>query len=232
VLLLALDTSTPQVSVALAELAAVPAADGPVAELAVVAANRHGELLTPLIDEVLEEAGRDRRDLTALAVGLGPGPFTGLRVGVVTAAALADALAVPAYGACSLDVIAAAHPHVSGDRGDFLVLTDARRRQVYWARYGGTGARLDGPDIAEPATLVERFGGQVRTVLGAGALSYRDQLVAFDVVEHDPYPRARVLAGEVAARVRAGEPSDVLEPLYLRRPDARPPAAPKKVTPA
>jgi tRNA A37 threonylcarbamoyladenosine modification protein TsaB len=105
-------------------------------------------------------------------------------------------------------------------------------RQVYWARYDATGRRLDGPDIAEPAALVERLGDPPPTVVGAGVLTHG---VALDgvavVVEHDPYPRAAVLAVQTAERVRRGEPADVLEPLYLRRPDARPPGAPKKVTP-
>lgn len=242
-LLLALDTSTPQVSVALAELPPLPDGGGPalvsgaawcrtLAERAVVAPNRHGELLAPLVDEVFAAGGRSREDLAAVAVGLGPGPFTGLRVGVVTAAALADALGVPAYGMCSLDVVAAAHPEDPCERGELLVVTDARRRQVYWARYDATGRRLDGPDIAEPAALVERLGDPPPTVVGAGVLTHG---VAFDgvavVVEHDPYPRAAVLAVQTAERVRRGEPADVLEPLYLRRPDARPPGAPKKVTP-
>ena len=94
-----------------------------------VDARAHGELLAPGIEWVLAEGGVRPADLTAIVAGLGPGPFTGLRVGLVTAASMGQALAVPTYGVCSLDGIGALTSDVT------LVATDARRKEVYWAVY-------------------------------------------------------------------------------------------------
>ncbi len=99
-LLLALDTATPAVTVALHDGHRV------LAEVSEVDARRHAELLAPGIEAVLAQAGATTRDLTAIAVGTGPGPFTGLRVGLVTARTLASTLGVPVHGVCTLDVLA------------------------------------------------------------------------------------------------------------------------------
>ena len=101
-LLLAFDTATPAVTVALR------GDEGVLAEHTEIDARRHGELLAPGIEKVLADAGCSRTDLTGVAVGVGPGPFTGLRVGLMTARALADALDIPVYGVCTLDILAAA----------------------------------------------------------------------------------------------------------------------------
>jgi tRNA threonylcarbamoyl adenosine modification protein YeaZ len=207
VLLLALDTSTPAVSVALAEGRRV------LAERTEVGLNRHGELLAPLLVATLRAAGVCPSELGAVAVGCGPGPFTGLRVGLVTAAGLADALGVPAYAMCSLDVLARG-------RGDVLVVTDARRREVYWAAYGADGARLLGPGVARPADVPSAG----RRVVGPATDLYPDLLPG-----DSAWPRAADLADAVAARADRGEPGDRLTPLYLRHPDATPPGAPKAV---
>ena len=191
------------------------------------AANRHGELLAASIAEMLSEASLTPSSLVAVAAGLGPGPFTGLRVGVVTTAALADALALPAYAACSLDAIARGHSVAGG----FLVCTDARRKQVYWARYDSAGTRVDGPDIATAADLATRFATEVPRVVGAAVALYPQEFSAFDITS-DAAASALDVAHLVAAKVRARAPSDVLEPMYLRRPDASPPGRPKSVLPA
>jgi tRNA threonylcarbamoyl adenosine modification protein YeaZ len=213
VLLLAIDTATPAVTVALRTGEVV------LAESSTVDARRHGELLAPAIRQVLQAAGVLPSGLTAVVVGLGPGPYTGLRVGVVTAAALSHSLGAPAYGACSLDVIAADAEPGEG----FVVATDARRREVYWAAYDGSGNRVDGPRVDRPADVP--VGG--RRVEGpavdlyAEAMGWRSGGVR--------YPRAATLGRLVAARAAAGRPADELRPLYLRRPDAVERAA---VTPA
>ncbi|MGI8676836.1 MAG: tRNA (adenosine(37)-N6)-threonylcarbamoyltransferase complex dimerization subunit type 1 TsaB [Nocardioidaceae bacterium] len=124
-LLLAFDTATPAVTAALHDGERV------VAAATSVDARRHGELLAPAIATVLRDAGADRRDVTAIAVGVGPGPFTGLRVGLVTARTLAAALRVPVHGVCTLDALAAA----VSEPAELAVATDARRKEVYWARY-------------------------------------------------------------------------------------------------
>lgn len=205
-LLLALDTSTPAVSVAL-----VRRGEGVLAECVVVDARRHGELLATGIRAVLAEAGCSRTDLEAVAVGLGPGPFTGLRVGIVTAASLSDALRIPAYGICSLDALG---------EGPRLAVTDARRREVYWARYDESGARVDGPHVSRPADVPVE--GAV--VVGDGALAYPD--VFGEVAAQPRYPSA----ARIAELVDVSAPVVPLVPLYLRRPDAEQPGPPKRVT--
>src|SRR3954469_6591666 len=223
--MLAVDTSSTVVSAALVDVT-----DSDVVVLArrdEQATNRHGELLAASIADLLSEASVTPSSLVAVAAGLGPGPFTGLRVGVVTAAALADALGVPAYAACSLDGIA--RSHAAGQ--DFLVGTDARRKQVYWARYNSTGARVEGPDIATAADLAARFAEAVPAVVGAAVALYAHEFSAFDVTT-GAAASAVDIAHLVASKVRGGAPSDVLEPMYLRRPDASPPGRPKSVLPA
>ena len=142
-LLLAFDTSTPAVTVALHDGSQV------LASHTVVDARRHGELLAPGIAQVLADARSSASDLTGIAVGVGPGPFTGLRIGLMTARAMGDALAIPVTGVCTLDVLAAAV--VSAQ--PFLVATDARRREVYWATYDASGTRIDGPHVERPADV-------------------------------------------------------------------------------
>lgn len=211
-LALGLDTSTPAVSVALVEVGV-----GTLAEHVVVDARRHGELLASGIVAVLASAGAGRRDLGAIAVGLGPGPFTGLRVGVVTAAVLADALGIPAFGICSLDGLGT---------GSRIAMTDARRREVYWATYDDSGARTDGPHVSRPIDLVELL-PQV-PVVGAGALAYADVLAGLDLRPEPLYPSAVAIVEAVTKRFPT-QP-EPLVPLYLRRPDAEQPGPPKRVT--
>jgi tRNA threonylcarbamoyl adenosine modification protein YeaZ len=221
VLLLAFDTATSAVTVALHDGAAVIAAES------AVDARRHGELLAVFIDKVLRKAGAGRCDLTAVAVGTGPGPYTGLRAGLVTARVLGSALQIPADGICSLDVIAAdvaAAATAAGARPpEFLVATDARRREVYWARYTAAGERAEGPHVSRPAELPPGL-----PVAGEGSVLY-PELGAEPVGPR--YPSAARLAVLAAARAAAGEAPHPPEPLYLRRPDAREPGRPKRVTP-
>lgn len=218
VLLLALDTATPAVTVALHDGTRV------VAQSTAHDPRRHGELLAPGIAAVLSEAGADRRDLTDVAVGTGPGPFTGLRVGLVTARTLALALGLRLHGVCTLDVLARAALEMSSGAldGGFVVATDARRREVYWAGYDGAGARVEGPAVARPAD-VPRDG---RPVVGRGAELYLDVL-GDAVAPLDP--AAAVLARLVVAGLADGAVFDELEPRYLRRPDVMEPAARKRV---
>ena len=219
-LVLGLDTSSPAVSAALVR---VGEDDVEVlAEHIVVDARRHGELLAEGVRTVL--GGRAMTDLGAVVVGLGPGPFTGLRVGLVTAAALSDALGVPAYGVCSLDGV----PRPAGR--EVVAVTDARRREVYWARYDADGERLEGPEVALPAVLAERLRGQAPLLTGAGAVLHRAALSGLEVADGPPYTSVPELVRVAVPRVRAGAPSDPLTPLYLRRPDAVEPEASKKVT--
>ena len=145
-MLLALDTSTPAVTVAVHDGNRI------VAESTIVDARRHTELTGPAIVGVLSSAGVDRRELTEIAVGVGPGPFTGLRIGLVTARMLGHVLGIPVHGVCSLDVVA----HGVAIPGPFVVATDARRKEVYWAAYDEAGRRTAGPDVAAPVSVVNR----------------------------------------------------------------------------
>ena len=229
---LVLDSSTPAVTTALVAVTA----DGVDMRAArrTVDARAHGELLAPQVAEVLAEAGVRAADLTAIVAGLGPGPFTGLRVGLVTAASMGQALGIPTYGICSLDAIgvpatdgvtaAESVPAADGvtavGGGPVLAATDARRREIYWAVYDGTGARTVGPGVDTPAVVAERARELgVTAAAGDGALRYADQL-GVPVGPEPRYPDPLALAALAADRVRAGAPGELLTPLYLRRPDA------------
>jgi tRNA threonylcarbamoyl adenosine modification protein YeaZ len=203
--------------------------DGPavLAERVTVDARAHAERLIPSLRDCLASAGVRIADLAAVVAGVGPGPYTGLRVGLMTAAALADATGLPSYGVCSLDAIAAAHP----DQDDLLVAGDARRKEVYWARYRH-GERVGEPAVSKPAELVaelrgELFGG-TPVMAGAGARLYAGVL-GLPLLDAD-YPTVTGLAACAAARVRDRAPAEVLVPLYLRRPDAVEPTSRKPVT--
>lgn len=205
-LVLALDTST-VVNVGLAQGQRVLATASVADQMA------HAEQLMPLISDCLDDAGVRPDDLGRLIVGLGPGPFTGLRVGVATAHVLSYALQLELGGVCSLDVFAAQFAGASA--GDFVVATDAKRREVYWAHYGADGVRLGEPRVSQPGD-VPRL-----PTIGPAADLYKDQLQAV------PGPRAMdpgMLATRGAMLPDAGH-----EPLYLRHPDATELTRPKSV---
>ncbi|MBO3747122.1 tRNA (adenosine(37)-N6)-threonylcarbamoyltransferase complex dimerization subunit type 1 TsaB [Streptosporangiaceae bacterium NEAU-GS5] len=231
-LVLAFDTATPAVTAALHDGERV------LAETTTIDARRHGELLAPSIEAVLRDSGAVLGDVTAVVAGSGPGPYTGLRVGLMTAQALATTLGVPAYGVCTLDALA----YAVEERGEFLVATDARRKEVFWARYAGPRTRLDGPHVDKPHDLPAGL-----PVIGAGAALYG--------LGPEAYPPAGALAAIAAERLAELTPEEALalakvpegridspdkardlavlgpaRPIYLRRPDAQVPGAPKRVT--
>jgi tRNA threonylcarbamoyl adenosine modification protein YeaZ len=218
VLVLAIDTATPAVTAGVVELTA----DAVLLRAARVEhdARKHAELLMPAVQAVCADAGTTLAGLDAVVVGIGPGPFTGLRVGMVTAAALCDALGVPVYGVCSLDAIAA---DAAGE-GTLLVVTDARRREVYWAAYDAAGNRVDGPHVDAPSVVAKA--GELGAVAAAGGAA---GLVGLPVrPPESPSPTALVTVA--APALRAGAAPDPLVPLYLRRPDAVEPGTRKRVT--
>ncbi len=216
-LILALDTATPSVVVGVVRVGA----DGPetLAQRRVDDHRRHAEVLTSLMREVLAEAEVRGDQLAAVVVGQGPGPFTGLRVGMATAAAYADALGIPVYGVGTLDAIAAAVEESGSDSGGVLVVTDARRREAYWARYAD-GQRVAGPDVCAP-DLVDR--GAAAVVAGTPGFTERYGLP----VSATTTPTAAALVAvspvavsPVAVAAGIGAAPAPLTPLYLRRPDA------------
>lgn len=197
-MILAIDTSA-SVSVALYD----EGADAVLAERAEFAPRGHAELLSGFVEHVLADAGATGADITRIVVGTGPAPFTGLRVGLVTARTLGFAWGVPVLGVCSLDAIAAAHG------GEVTVVADARRKEVYWAAYRD-GERVDGPAVAAPSDVPV-----TGTVVGRGALLYPDAFPEAEGGDVDPAWLARV-----AERLRGTGVADFpVEPLYLRRPD-------------
>lgn len=202
--ILGLDTSTSVV----AGLAVGDAAP----RVAVVDDTRaHAEQLMPLVRELLGGAGLAPADLTGIVVGVGPGPFTGLRVGVVTALTLGEVLGVAVHGVCSLDVVAAQWA-ASGAPDEFVVASDARRREVYWAHYA-RGMRVSGPHVSAPDRVPPL------PLAGPGA----------PLVGEASGPT--VLDGGVLAARGPTLPDAGREPLYLRRPDAEVPGAPKSALP-
>ena len=201
-MILAMDTATPAVTAGVVRLEDVAV----LAERVTVDARAHAEQLTPNVLAALADAGLTVNDLDAVVVGCGPGPFTGLRVGMATAAAYGHALGVPVHGVCSLDAIGVE------TRGDALVVTDARRREVYWARYRD-GVRVDGPAVNAPADVP----ADAHAVAGSP-----EHAALFDLPRVSPvYPTASGLVRAVADWTAEPAP---LVPLYLRRPDAKPSA--------
>ena len=181
----------------------------------------HTESVAPLVHDLLAKAGVTPADVTDVVVGNGPGPFTGLRVGIVTGLVFAHARGVPVHGLCSLDVLAQqAVEHVLA--GEFLVATDARRKEVYWASYRvdpdrperDRAVRLTEPAVARPADLPD----EIRSLptVGRGPVLYAELFPQpVDVLDVS----AGVLSDLAVQRLDAGMELPV-EPLYLRRPDA------------
>ncbi len=224
VLVLAIDTATPAVTAGVVQLE-VDAVPRTLAQRVTIDAKAHGELLIPHLREALAEAGRTMADVDAIVCGSGPGPFTGLRVGMVTAAALGQALGKPVYPVPTVDAIAVEAR--SGHR--LLVATDARRREVYWAVYDETGARVEGPHVDKPADLAERLPAlNVASAAGQGAEMYAD--VLDQPIALAPFPSPHGLVAVAAADLVAKAEPGPMTPLYLRRPDAVVPTGRKRVT--
>ena len=220
--LLAIETATPQVGVALVGDAA------PLVVTRVAGGRRHGELLAPMITSALATAGISAAELTGIAVDVGPGLFTGLRVGIATAQALSSALDVPAVGVTSLEALA--HPHRrAGMR--VVAVVDARRHEVFRALYAPGGARLVEvvpPALVTPDALAGELADAGETVLavGDGALRYADQLAGPLVglggyldAHPDPAVVAELAATRLGAVAERG--TGQLRAFYLRDADVR-----------
>ena len=205
-LVLGLDTST-QVQVGLAD------GDRVLASKTYDDPKRHVEQLAPLLSTMITEAGIEPAALTKIIVGVGPGPFTGLRVGIATARILGSVLGIEVRGVCSLDVLASQWQRNDPPEGDVVVATDARRKEVYWARYNSTGQRIEGPAVGKPDQLPQL------PVAGPAGLVH-PELASSGPVRLD---------GGVLALVGPRLPDAGIEPLYLRSPDAAPPGPRKSV---
>jgi tRNA threonylcarbamoyl adenosine modification protein YeaZ len=230
---LAVDTATPRVGAAYRDTDS-----GLAVERSELDPRRHAELLTPLITQVLAEAKVTLQDLDLIVTGVGPGPYTGLRVSVVTATTLGLVLGAPVVGVCTLDGFA--YDAVRTAARPVVVATDARRREVYWAAYDDTGRRIDGPMVSKPDVVPARYESQV---VGTAASHVRADAIDIDL-------RCGSLADVAVGALAAGAtiptaltdmqwsdqggdgsgsvPLNTLlmpRPLYLRHPDAQVPLA-------
>lgn len=188
------------------------ARDGEPGPSAVVAdARAHVEQLMPLVQRVCAEMGVALTDVNEFVVGMGPGPYTGLRVGIATGATLAAVAGKSLRRVCSLDAIALAVEA----KGEFLVASDARRKELFWARYVD-GVRHGEPQVGTPDTLPHV------PVYGDIPDEYRSQVKFAGSASLD----AAILAARHAQLPTAGE-----EPYYLRAADATVPGKPKSVLP-
>ena len=239
-MILALDTSSARTSVALIDGQRV------VAEASHLDARRHAEVLAPLLADVI--AGIDPASIDAIACGVGPGPYTGLRVGIATGLAVGLAWQVPVHGICSLDAVAAAARDL-GSADGLCVALDARRKEVYWARYSADGVRLEGPRVAAPASLDPDLRAGVWA--GHGAALHAEAFGTVLAAARDDesgagYPQAAWIGRRAADLLAAGATESLApapldahgedsgatahaldgatllppRPLYLRRPDA------------
>ncbi|MGH1549390.1 tRNA (adenosine(37)-N6)-threonylcarbamoyltransferase complex dimerization subunit type 1 TsaB [Leifsonia poae] len=205
-MLLAIDTSA-GTSVAVVDLDA-----GVISEVIETDTMRHAEVIGTLIDEALRVAGVEVRALSGVVAGMGPGPFTGLRVGIAAAKAFAIGAGKPLVPVVSHDAVAY-DQYAAGATGPLLVVTDARRRERYWTAYAGADdlglpIRLDGPGLAKPDELPHPEVPRIETdVVPAGRLGMLAEL-------------------RYANRL----PMDADDALYLRSPDVTLSAGPKRVT--
>jgi tRNA threonylcarbamoyladenosine biosynthesis protein TsaB len=219
---LAFDTATDVVSVALGHNGE------PLGAMQLTTGREHAERLAPAIAELCEVTGVGLDRLAAIAVGIGPGRFTGLRVGVTTAKVMAQALGIPVVGIGSLDLIAYPLHHA---RRDVVAIVDARRKEVFWARYqpvpGGV-ARVTEDAVDLPRDVVAELEASGSDVLlaGDGAERYREQFAALDHVElagaTHAAPSALALLELAHGRLEREEfvaPHE-LTPRYLRESDA------------
>lgn len=218
IVIVAIDTSS-----AITSVAAVDERGSVVFELAHEDARRHAEVIGPMLAQLVTEV--DRADVSAIACGVGPGPYTGLRVGIASAIAIGAAWRVPVHGLCSLDALALealderpGHP--------VEVASDARRKELYWARYDANGRRLAGPRV-RPADDVEAtvvrgsasavwVARGVQALLQRGAASSAPAELPLDPHGSDTGATEAALMGATLLPAR---------PLYLRRPDAMVPVA-------
>ena len=232
-MLLGIDTSG-AVSVAVARGELAGDSTDPSPEILAVRSDtrsrHHDEVLLALVEETLQAAGVTRGELTGVVVGRGPGPFTGLRVGLVSARSIASVLGVPLHGLSSLDALAnEALAAVPAERGPITVgvALDARRREVYHARYrrevDGEILRIAEPAVDAPAEVAAELTA-CDLLVGSGTALYPELLPATAELEHVDAGHLLLAASALAVR---GEDLTSTEPMYLREPDAAKPTARK-----
>jgi tRNA threonylcarbamoyladenosine biosynthesis protein TsaB len=214
-LVLAIDTSTSQVGVALGSGESV------VAEVRLVGQRRHAEQLNPAIDHVLEQAGRSLSELAMVAVGVGPGLFTGLRVGVTTAKVVAQVVGCPVVPVSSLDLVA----RPLAMTGEWVaVVADARRGEVYSAVYAPGCEKVAEDAVTSPEDALARFPAEAGKMLvvgtGVSLLPERPGLVDAGAAFAHPSPAALVTLASQRWERRECCAAEEVQPVYLRQSDA------------
>ena len=217
-LLLGLDTATAVTTVGLVRSSAGAGVEV-LGERSHADPRRHGEVLPVQIDEVLRASGVQPSDLDAVATGTGPGAFTGLRVGLATGKAIGLVLDIPVFGLSTLDALAFA----TGREEPFAVVTDARRKEYFWATYERFDVRAAEPAVGTPQAVRQALGG-----IPAVCPPDTPAIEGLSLTPGGP-PSAIGLCRAVLAKQAAGEPLDPPAPRYLRQPDVMPAAAPKSV---
>ena len=190
---------------------AVLSSSGNLTSSELVSHGMQGELTADFISQTISSAGLTVSDITDVVVGVGPGPFTGLRVGIVTAVVFAHARGIPVHGICSLDAVAYKHGKPC------VVVTDARRKELYWAQYDN--GRTSQPQVAKPDALADMFKGA--DFVGPGVELYPEWVTGTNLDLHAS-ALAEIFASGTAQLV------DVA-PMYLRKPDAVEPTSRKSV---
>lgn len=223
-LILGIETSVEHVGVALGDSRGIRA------HSMLASDRRHAESLTPMIQFVLQQADAEMADLSAVAVDVGPGLFTGMRVGMAAAQSIAWTLELPMVPVCSLDAVA-----MNADWSDDLVVAalDARRGEVYWAVYRmrGSGAepqRLTEPVVSSPEDLAIHLADRASHVVcvGSGFERYTEQFEQLTYAQlmgpHAQFPSATHVVALAAHRIAADQTVSAadIQPMYLRAPDA------------
>lgn len=220
-MILGIETAVERVSVALGD------GSGIAASAQLTSDRRHAESLTPMVSFVLDQVGISVADLSAIAVDVGPGLFTGMRVGMAAAEAMAWALEIPLVGVCSLDALA-----LESQRGDdtVAVALDARRGEVYWALYrpgpnGGEPVRITEPRVSSPDDLAVHLADRAEDVTCSGSgFVVHGETFPFEWMHATglvaPSAEAVVRIGAHRVAIDATVPAGGLEPIYLRAPDA------------
>lgn len=188
----------------------------PVARRALKDTRIHAELTQVLVNQLVTDAGISLHQIGGVVVGLGPGPFTGLRVGIVTGLTLGMLVGAPVRGVCTLDAVAAtwlASHHVVGE---FVVVTDARRSELYWARYLPDGTRVGSPQVSAPEAVDQL------PVIGPGVGVYPQLLASRGLPGAGLGLDAGLLAAHADRLEELGH-----EPIYLRKPDTSEPGTRK-----
>ena len=211
-LTLALDTALPATQVALHD----GSSDSTIASVSLPMLTGHAEALLPAVEECLRQAGVSYAHLGRIGVTTGPGSFTGVRIALSAARAMALALAVPVIGITTLDALT--RPHL-GRKAAVLAVNDARRGELYAQLTAADGTILIEPSLLTPQAVIDGLPRHAILAIGSGAGLVCALSTGIVAGERSPIPEIAVIARLAASAAPPGHPPS---PLYLRAPDAKP----------